>query len=105
MNPSQQESLTARLLLAGVVSLVLLTWIAIGKGIPPLIVMPTKTISTWPIMLSGILALLIIADLLPVLLHGSATQRLVAILLGLFPGVVSLVITLWAIRLLQTHRF
>lgn len=101
MNTREQVPGSIRLLVAGIASLLLLTWTLIGRGLPPLIVPPGLTVSPWPILITALMATAILVILCPVVFRGKPGVRWVSIMLGVFPFLVLSVIVLWVVGVLQ----
>jgi hypothetical protein len=94
-----------RLLAAAIASLLLLIWIVIGAGFPPVIVAPGRSVSLWPMMITAGLATVTLVILCPVILFGRTAERWVSVLLGAFPLLVLLVIVLWTAGVAQRGSF
>jgi hypothetical protein len=95
MNTPGELHSAVRLLLAGMASLLLLFWTLIGRGLPPLIVPPGSSVSPWPMLFTALLATMILVVLFPIVLRGSAGERWMSIIVGVFPSLVLCLIGLW----------
>jgi hypothetical protein len=104
MDSTAQTKSGPRLLLASVVVLALLVWSLAGSGLPPFIIPPGRSIPAWPMLITAFLASIALLSLFPVMLRGSAKERFVSLLLGLFPLLALVLVTLWAISLVQSAR-
>lgn len=95
MKVKDQSKCRVRLSVGGMLVLVLLTWVSLGQGLPPLIVPPGRSVSPWPILLTALLATLTLVILAPVPFLGAGKQRWLSILLSLIPLLLLLLVVLW----------
>ena len=104
MDSTTQTKFGPRLLLACVVVLALLVWSLAGSGLPPFIIPPGRTIPAWPVLITAVLASVALVSLVPVMFRGSAKERFASLLLGLFPLLALVLVTMWASSLAQSAR-
>lgn len=105
MNTPGELHSAVRLLVAGIASFLLLIWTLVGRGLPPLIVPPGSSVSPWPMLFTAFLATVILVVLFPIVLRGTAGERWLSIIVGVFPSLVLCLIALWLAGVVQREGF
>lgn len=76
-------------------------WTLMGRGLPPLIIPPGRSISPGPVLFTAFLAATILVILSPMIIRGSGGDRWLSVLLGAFPFAVLSVVVLWVLEVIR----